>query len=66
MNWKRLDRKTIYNTEYLKVFEDKIELPNGFVYDYGIVQFPYVVFIVATTRDEQILTLNEYKYESKL
>ena len=63
MSWKRLTRKTIYETKFLTVFEDKVELPNGNIYkDYSVVKFPDVVVIVATDFEGKVITLNEYKY----
>lgn len=63
MGWKRLDRKTIYDTDFLKVFEDKIELPNGSIKEnYSVVEFPDIVVVVATDGRGNILTLDEYKY----
>lgn len=57
-----MDRKTVYDTQYLKVFEDKVELPDGQIKEkYSVVQFPNVVVIVATDRDGNIITLDEYK-----
>lgn len=63
MSWKRLDRKSIYESEYLKVYEDTVELPNGIVKEkYSIVELPEIVVIVATDDQGHVLTLNEYKY----
>ena len=60
MSWKRT---TIYETKFLKVYEDTINLPNGNTHDkYSVVQFPDIIIIVATDHNNQLITLNEYKY----
>ncbi len=63
MTWKRLDRKTIYDTKYLKVYEDKVEYPNGNVADsYSVFSLPDVVIVLAQDKEKNIITLLEYKY----
>ncbi len=63
MNWKRLDRKTLVDTKFLKVYEDKIKLPNGNVVDdYTVVEKPDYVVIIATDESGNIISLREYKY----
>lgn len=63
MTWKRLDRKTIYDTKYLKVYEDKVEFPNGNVSEsYSVFRLPDVVIVLASDKEKNIITLLEYKY----
>lgn len=63
MSWKRLSRKTIYNTKYLKVYEDKVELPNGnFHENYSVFKLPDIVYIIATDNCDNVITVDEYKY----
>ena len=63
MSWKRKNRKTIYKTEYLTLYEDEVELPNGIVKEkYSMIELPDIVVIVATDDQGNVLTLNEYKY----
>lgn len=63
MTWKRLDRKIIYDTKYLKVYEDKVELPNRNVHEaYSVFRLPDVVIVIAQDKDSNIITLSEYKY----
>jgi 8-oxo-dGTP pyrophosphatase MutT (NUDIX family) len=62
-HWERLDRKTIYSTKFLTLFEDTIKLPNGKILDdYTVVKKPDGVIIVATDTDNKLLVLEEYKY----
>lgn len=63
MSWKRLGRKTIIDTKFLKVYEDKVELPNGNIMDdYSIVEKPSYSMIVALDINGNIVTIDEYKY----
>lgn len=62
-SWKRLDRKTIYDTPFLKVYEDKVELPNGVIIsDYSLTKKPDFVIIVATDKNHKLITVLEYQY----
>lgn len=63
MSWKRIKRKIIYETKYLKVYEDTLELPNGkIIEDYSVVKKPDVVIVVPTDKEENLISLLEYKY----
>lgn len=63
INWKRLNRKNVYDSKFLKVYEDTVELPNGVVIDdYTVIQKPSIVMVVATTKQSKVITLQEYKY----
>jgi 8-oxo-dGTP pyrophosphatase MutT (NUDIX family) len=61
--WTRLNRKLVYDTKFLKVYEDRIKLPTGSIIDdYTVVEKPSIVMVVATTRDKHVVILHEYKY----
>lgn len=61
--WQRLNRKQVYNSKFLKVYEDTVRLPNGqALADYTVVEKPSVVIVVATTASNDVLVLREYKY----
>lgn len=63
ISWKRLERKTIYDTPFLKVYEDKVKLPNGHIInDYSLTKKPDVVLVIATDKNWNIITEKEYKY----
>lgn len=65
--WKRNDRKTVYKSPFVTVYEDTVTLPNGTVLDdYTIVQKPNIVIVVATDPEGNILTQNEYRYAVNL
>ncbi|MEK7077314.1 MAG: NUDIX hydrolase, partial [Patescibacteria group bacterium] len=62
-SWKRLGRKTIYDAPFLKVYEDKVQLPNGtIIEDYSLTKKPDIVIIVATDKDNKLIVGSEYKY----
>lgn len=63
MSWKRVGRKTLIDTKFLKVYEDKVQLPNGnIIQDYSVIEKPSYSMIVAIDTDNNIVTIDEYKY----
>ncbi len=62
-HWKRLGRQTVIDTQFLKVYSDKIALPSGaIIEDYSTVTLPSGVVVVATDENDQLITQFEYKY----
>jgi len=63
VHWKLINRNTIIDTPYIKLFSDTIELPSGHVIDdYTVVSLPDGVVIVATDEQDRLITQFEYKY----
>jgi len=61
--WKLLKRKIVYDSKFMKVYEDSIRLPNGLtIPDYTVVKKLDGVMIVATDNQGKILVLKEYKH----
>lgn len=61
--WKLLDRKKVYGSKFVNVYEDKVELPNGSVIDdYTVIEKPSIVMVVATDKNNNVIVLREYKY----
>lgn len=61
--WKRINRKIIYHSPFLHLYEDTVELPNKeIINDYSVVKKPDIVLIVATDKNNNILVMSEYKY----
>jgi len=61
--WKRLNRKTIYDTPYMKVYEDTVQTPQGVIVDdYSLTKKPDVVMIVTTDTENNLIIEKEYKY----
>jgi len=61
--WKRLDRQTLFESKFLKLYQDTVELPNGAVFDdYTVASLPSGVVIVATDEQGRLITQFEYKY----
>lgn len=62
-SWKLIERKMVFSSRFVNVYEDKVELPNGKVLeDYTIVEKPSVVMVVVTDTENNILILREYKH----
>lgn len=63
ISWKRLKRKTLVDTPFIKVYEDTVELPNGKVLDdYSVVKLRNPVIVVAVDGDGKVLIQHEYRY----
>jgi ADP-ribose pyrophosphatase len=61
--WKQLDRKTLVDTKFLKVYQDTVELPNKKVFDdYTVVKFNDPVVVVGIDENDRVLTITEYRY----
>lgn len=63
MSWKRLDRRMIYESPYMQVWEDTVQLPSGEVInDFSVVKLPDGVLVVATDTEDRMILFEEYKY----
>lgn len=61
--WKLLERKKVFSSSFLNVYEDRVELPNGKILDdYTVVEKPSIVLVVATDTNNNIIILREYKH----
>lgn len=62
-SWERIDRKTLVDTPFLKVYSDQIRLPNGsLIDDYTVIKKRDVVIVVASNEDGKVLIQKEYRY----
>lgn len=62
-SWERIDRKTLVDTPFLKVYSDQIRLPDGsLIDDYTVIKKRDVVIVVASDPDGNILIQKEYRY----
>lgn len=63
ISWKRLQRKTLLDSSYMSIWQDKVELSNGHIIeDYGVVKLPDAVVVVATDENDNLIAFDEYKY----
>jgi ADP-ribose pyrophosphatase len=60
--WQQISRTTLLDSKFLKVYQDRVLLPNNSERDYFLTKKSDIVVIVATTPDGQIILLDEYKY----
>lgn len=61
--WKLVNRKKVFASRFVNVYEDRVELPNGKILDdFTVVEKPSIVMIVATDNDNNVLVLSEYKH----
>ncbi len=60
--FKQLNRKTVYQNKWMKVYEDEIQFPDGSQGIYGFVErSPGVVVMILNEKDEVFL-LKQYRY----
>lgn len=61
--WQRLNRETLLDTKFMKVYQDTVGLPTGAIFDdYTVATLPSGVVIVATDVEGRLITQFEYKY----
>jgi ADP-ribose pyrophosphatase len=62
-SWELIDRTILVDTPFLKVYSDKIRLPNGsLIDDFTVIKKRDIVSIVATDESGKVVTFKEYKY----
>lgn len=63
MSWRRTGRRPIYESLYMNVWEESVELPTGErLDDYSVVDLPDGVLVVVTDTEDRLLLFEEYKY----
>lgn len=63
IHWERLDRVTLLDSKFMKVYQDTVKLPTGDVFDdYTVASLPSGVVVVATDTEGRLITQFEYKY----
>jgi ADP-ribose pyrophosphatase len=63
MNWKTLSQKYLFQSPWLSLRQDKIELPNGdTVNDYIVTERKSVALIAALNDEDELLIKREYRY----
>lgn len=61
--WKRLTSKDVVRSRWLRVSEDRCELPSGVVLDpFFVIHEPEWVHVVALSDDGKVLTVRQYRY----
>lgn len=60
---KQRKRTLVYDSKFLKVYEDEVELKDGsIITDYTTVQKPNISVIVATDTYDNLIVMKEFKY----
>ena len=65
---KRLERKTIYESDYVCLYADKVEMPDGYIIEnYHQVHYPKdAVSIVVFNEKDEILIIRSKRYTTML
>ena len=63
--WQTLSSKIVYQNPWMKVYEDKVRMPNGANGIYGFVEGKPGVFVIALTEDDKIHLIESYRYPIK-
>lgn len=65
IGWKLIERKKVFSSKFVNVYEDKVELPDkSIIDDFTVIEKPDIVMIVATDSNNEVVILNEYKHAS--
>lgn len=62
--WKILNSKIVYQNQWMKVREDKVKRADGSKGNYGFVESPPSVLIVALTNKHEVYLIRQYRYTS--
>lgn len=63
MSFKRILRKTIYNSDWINLYADKVETPEGeIIDDYHQIDFPRKSVVVIVTKQDKICLIKSYRY----
>lgn len=62
IGWQQVSRTILLDSKFLKVYQDRVLLPDNSERDYFLNKKSDIVVIVATTPNEEIIILDEYKY----
>lgn len=62
--WKLLDRKKVFDSKFVRVYEDRVELPDHSVIDdYTVIEKgDVIVMVVATDTNGNLIAIREYKH----
>lgn len=61
--WKVLDSKVVVDAEFLKMRQDRLQLPDGRVMpSYFVVEFTPWVNVVAVTSDQKLVMVEQYRH----
>ena len=60
--FKQLDSKIAWSCDWYNVRQDKIQLPDGTIGQYNIVQKPPAVWVLPITPNNEIVLIHQYRY----
>lgn len=63
-SWERLDRKTLVDSKFVRVYEDTVRIPNSDIVfdDYTVIDLNSPVLVVAVDDLKRVILLYEYRY----
>ena len=60
--FKQLDSKIAWSCDWYNVRQDSIQLPDGSIGQYNIVQKPPAVWVLPVTKNKEIVLIYQYRY----
>lgn len=63
--WQTLDSKVVYQNPWLKVHEDKTQMPNGKEGMYGFIEGGTGIFIIALNKEDKIYLVESFRYPAQ-
>ncbi len=63
MNWKLLSSEYLYKRPWLTARRDKVQLPDGRIYDeYYVLEYPTWVNVIAVTDTDEMVLVRQYRH----
>lgn len=60
--WITLDSKTLWQSTWYNLRQDRLRTPEGHEFTYTIVDHPGAVWVVPVTADDQVVLIRNYRY----
>ncbi len=63
-SWRVLKRKAVYQSSWVNLYQDTVQLPGGkIIEDYHVIDYPYpAVAVVAVGKDGRVLLIDHYRF----
>jgi ADP-ribose pyrophosphatase len=60
--WERLDSRTLWQSRWYNLRQDRLRTPAGHEFSYTLVDHPGAVWVVPVTDDGQVVLIRQYRY----
>jgi ADP-ribose pyrophosphatase len=60
--WETLDSRTLWQSRWYNLRQDRLRTPAGHEFSYTLVDHPGAVWVVPVTDDGQVVLVRQYRY----